>query len=321
MFKGIRHVAGLFMAASLVAGGAVAQDYPTRAITAIVPFSAGGGTDGFARLITPIMAEALGQPIEVVNRPGASSQVGLTELSTSDPDGYTIGFQIFPTSLAYLNPDRGSAYTRESFTPIGPAFEVESVIAVRADSEFHTLKDLIDAATESPGVLTAGTPGLLSTGNLAALGFMQATDTKLALVNFQGGAPNRTALLGGHVAVSFIAMNEALPQLEESGGQVRVLAVLAHKDNPYGLPTAMSQGFDIPAFAPDVGIIAPAGLDPAVLEKLSNALKAALADPALQAEAKRIGNSIGFETPAEYEQRWIDAEAKYQPLIDIARGG
>src|SRR5690606_36894151 len=115
--------------------------------------------DLFARLITPKMAEALGQPIEVVNRPGASSQIGLTEVANSAPDGYTIGFQIFPTSLAYLDPDRQSAYTRDSFTPIGPAYEVESVVAVHRDSQFKSLDDPVEYAKANPGDVTAGTPG------------------------------------------------------------------------------------------------------------------------------------------------------------------
>lgn len=302
-----------------LAGAALAQDYPNRPITAIVPFTAGGGTDLFARLITPKMAEALGQPIEVVNRPGASSQIGLTEVANSAPDGYTIGFQIFPTSLAYLDPDRQSAYTRDSFTPIGPAYEVESVVAVHKDSQFKSLDDLVEYAKANPGVVTAGTPGVLSTGHLAAIGFQQATDTKLALVNFQGGGPSVTATLGGHVAVGFFSMNELLPHLDSRGGNLRPLASLSAVDNPYGVPTATSQGYDIPSYAPDVGIVAPAGLPAEIQAKLSDALRAALEDPAIIEEAKATGNSVGFQTPEEYLERWIAAEAKYQPLIDIAK--
>lgn len=321
-----RKIAGVLSAAIMAVGGlagaALAQDFPEdgRAVTAIVPFSAGGGTDAFARLLTPIMSAELGVPVEVINRPGASSQVGLTELANSAADGHTIGFIIFPTSLAYLNPDRQSAYAREDFQAIGPAFEVSSIVAVRADSEYKTLSDLIDAATETPGVVTAGTPGVMSTGHLASLGFQNATEVKFATVNFQGGGPNVTALLGGHVDVSFIAMNEALPRLESRGGDVRVLAVLSDGENPYGLPTAKSHGFDVPSFAPDVGIVAPAGISDAAIEALSNALKAALNDPGVMARAEEIGNSLNFETPAEYTDHWIGAEEKYQPLIDIARG-
>jgi tripartite-type tricarboxylate transporter receptor subunit TctC len=303
-----------------LAGEAMAQDYPNRPITAIVPFTAGGGTDIFARLITPKMAEALGQSIEVVNRPGASSQIGLTEVANARPDGYTIGFQIFPTSLAYLDPERQSAYTRDSFTPIGPAYEVESVLAVRKDSQFANLAELVEYAKANPGVVTAGTPGVLSTGHLAAIGFQQATDTKLALVNFQGGGPSVTATLGGHVAVGFFSMNELLPQLDTNGGNLRALASLSAVDNPYGVPTATSQGFDIPSYAPDVGIVAPAGLPADIQAALSNALRAALEDPELIKAAKDTGNTVGFQTPEEYLQRWIDAEVKYQPLIDIAKG-
>jgi tripartite-type tricarboxylate transporter receptor subunit TctC len=303
-----------------MAGSAMAQSYPKRAITAIVPFTAGGGTDLFARLITPKMAEVLGQTIEVVNRPGASSQIGLNEVVNAAPDGYTIGFQIFPTSLAYLDPDRQSSYTRDSFTPIGPAYEVESVVAVRKDSQFADLAALVEYAKTNPGVVTAGTPGVMSTGHLAAIGFQEATETQLALVNFQGGGPSVTATLGGHVAVGFFSMNELLPHLESRGGDLRPLASLSAVDNEYGVPTATSQGFDIPSYAPDVGIVAPAGLPAEIQTALSEALRVALEDPEIIQAAKDTGNSVGWESPEEYLQRWIAAEAKYQPLIDIAKG-
>lgn len=292
---------------------------PGHAITAIVPFAAGGGTDAFARLMTPVMSKALGVAINVENKPGASSQIGLTELATSAPDGYTIGFPILPTSLAYLDPDRQSAYTRESFTLIGPAFSVASVVAVRSDSPYKSLADLIQAAKDKPGVLRAGTPGVLSTGNLAAIGFGQATATQFAFVNFQGGGPNVTALLGGHIDVGFLAMNEALPQLDTRGGNVRVLAVLADEPNPYGLPTAASQGFKIPSFSPDVGIVAPAGTPADVVTALSNALKAALEDPEVKKQAEATGNSLQFLSPADYTTHWIEAEKTYKPLIDLAK--
>lgn len=307
------------LAAAGLATAASAQSYPDRPITAIVPFTAGGGTDAFARVLTPKMSAALGVPIEVVNRPGASSQIGLTEVANAAPDGYTIGFQIFPTSLAYLDPDRQSAYTRESFTPIGPAYEVESIVAVRSDSPLKTIADVVEAAREKPGGLKASAPGVMSTGHLAAIGFEQATGTKFAIVNFQGGGPTVTAVLGGHVDIGFFSMNEALPQLDSRGGQIRVVGVLSDKENPYGLPTAAAQGLEIPSYAPDVGIVGPAGMPAEVVDKLSQALKAALEDPEVIAEAKRIGNSIGYQTPEEYAARWVAAEEKYKPLIAIAK--
>jgi tripartite-type tricarboxylate transporter receptor subunit TctC len=314
-------LAGAALLAAGVSAGAGAASFPEpgHTITAVVPFTAGGGTDAFARVVAPVMGKALGTQIEVVNKPGASSQIGLTELAQSKPDGYTIGFAIIPTSLAYLDPDRQSAYTRDSFTLVGPAFSVASVIAVRADGPYKTLQDLIDAAKAKPGELTLGTPGVLSTGDLAAIGVAQATGTEFAFVNFQGGGPNVTALLGGHVDVSLLAMNEALPQLEANGGNVRVLAVLQDNPNPYGLPTAKSLGFDIPSFAPDVGIVAPAGLPPDVLSALSDALKTATADPEVQKQGEATGNSLNFMTPEDYKQHWIEAEGIYTPLIALAK--
>jgi tripartite-type tricarboxylate transporter receptor subunit TctC len=314
-------VAGAALLAAGLPAAAQAAGFPEagHTITAIVPFAAGGGTDAFARVVAPAMGKALGTQIEVENKPGASSQIGLTELTQAKPDGYTIGFAIIPTSLAYLDPDRQSAYTRDSFTLVGPAFSVASVIAVRADGPYKTLQDLVDAAKAKPGELTLGTPGVLSTGDLAAIGFGQATGTEYAFVNFQGGGPNVTALLGGHVEVSLLAMNEALPQLESKGGNVRVLAVLQDNPNPYGLPTAKSLGFDIPSFAPDVGIVAPAGLPDDVLAALSDALKAALSDPDVQKQGEDTGNSLNFMTPADYTQHWIEAEGIYKPLIELAK--
>lgn len=312
----------LFGAALLaLAPPAGAQDFPApgRTITTIVPFAAGGGTDVFARKIALVMAKELGVPVEVVNKPGAASQVGITEVAKSKPDGYTLGWIIFPTSLAYLDPDRKSAYQRKDLEPIGPAFETPTAIAVLASGPHKTLKDLVEAAKASPGKIKAGTPGLLSTNHLANLGFQRSVGAQFAVVNFQGGAPQLTALLGGHIDVGFLGINEAWPQSIGRGGQLRVLGVMSDEESPYGVPTVRSQGYEVPPFAPDVGVVGPAGIPKAVVAVLSKALRKALADPTIKAAAVEIGNTLRSLSPEEYAAHWNKADAKFKPLIELAK--
>ncbi len=309
------------VSAFLVMAPAAAQQFPApgRTITTIVPFEAGGGTDLMARKLTAVMAKVLGVPVQVFNKPGASSQAGITEVARSKPDGYTLGWLIFPTSLAYLDPARQSAYQRKDLEPIGPAFLTPTAITVLAGSPYRSLKDLVDAAKAKPGALKAGTPGLLSTNHLANIGFQQAVGVKFAVVNFQGGAPQRTALLGGHIDVGFLGINEALPDLESKGGTLRVLGVMSDQEKPYGLPSVKSQGFNVPAFAPDVGLAGPAGIPKDVVTILSDALRKAADDSDVKASAASMGNILYYLSPADYAAHWNEADAKFKPLIDLAK--
>ena len=144
----------------LVTGSASAEEFPSRPITLIVPVAAGGPTDVAARILGSVAEKELKQPIVVVNKAGAGSQLGTTELSRAKPDGYTLGFLLPPTTNAIiLNPARQAIFDEKSFTPIINHVVDAGVIWVRADSPLKTFGDLIDAAKKEPSKIRASTTG------------------------------------------------------------------------------------------------------------------------------------------------------------------
>src|SRR5580704_18121085 len=134
-----------------------AEEFPEhgRPITLLVGYAPGGATDTSARLLAAALEPLLHTSVQVVNRPGAGSQVALTQLVRAKPDGYTLSYIVIPTVVThYLDPARGAIYTRASFQPIARHYQSPEVLAVRADGPYHTLKDLVEAARARPGAIT-----------------------------------------------------------------------------------------------------------------------------------------------------------------------
>ncbi len=298
---------------------AATQQFPAagRTITTVVPVPAGGGTDQFARAMAPVLARELGTTVQVVNKPGASMQTGTHEVATARPDGYTLLWIVLPTAAAYLDPNRQSTYTRASLQPIGSVFEVAPAIAVLPNSPYKTLKDFVDAAKANPSKVKGGTAGLLSTSHLASVGFQRAVGIKLATVNFNGGAPMLTALLGGHIDVAFNSIGEVLPQAK--AGQVRVLGVMADGKHMSGVPTFKEQGFNAETLAVDVGLVGPAGMPPEVVARLADALKKAIEDESIKKLMTDQASTLRFLGPDQYKTHWDGIETRFKPLIDLAK--
>jgi tripartite-type tricarboxylate transporter receptor subunit TctC len=297
---------------------ASAQQFPGgRTITTIVPVPPGGGTDQLARAMAPVLGKILGTTVQVVNKPGASMQTGTHEVAFSKPDGTTLLWIVLPTAAAYLDPDRQSTYTRANLQPIGSAFEVAPAIAVKADSKYKTLKDLIDDAKANPSKLKAGTAGLLTTSHLASIGFQRSVGIKFANVNFTGGAQQLTALLGGHIDVAFNSIGEVI--VPARGGQVKVLGVMADGAHMSGMPTINSQGFNAETLSIDIGLVGPAGMPADVVQKLADALKQATEDPSIKKLGEEQTTSVRFLGPDDYKKTWDQIEARYKPLIDLAK--
>ena len=307
------------MAVALLGAQASAQQFPAteRVITTIVPVAAGGGTDVFARQVAPLMAKDLGIPVQVVNKPGGSMQIGANEVVAAKPDGYTLLWIVLPTAAAYLDPDRKSIYARKDLQPIGSAFEVAPAISVLATSPYQSLKDLVDAAKANPGKFKGGTAGVLSTGHLASLAFQRSVGIRLATVNFQGGAPQLTALLGGHIDVAFNTIGEALPQAKN--GTVRILGVMSDQPHPSGVPTIRAQGFSTETLSVNVGLVGPAGLPKDIVAILSASLRKALEDEGVRKFMAENASTLSYLPPEQYAAHWDTIDARFKPLIDLAK--
>lgn len=172
------------------AGAAASKkvEYPTkgRAITIIVPFAPGGANDVAARVQAPALEKELGVPVVVVNKPGASTQIGMTQLVQAKPDGHTLGLLTLPGAmLAYLDPARKAIYSRKDFQVVALQSWDPNGIAVKTDSPHKSLKDLVEAAKANPEKIKIGTSGLLSTDHMVLLMLQRIAQVKFAIAHFE----------------------------------------------------------------------------------------------------------------------------------------
>lgn len=247
--------------------------YPTKPITLLVPFAAGGSTDVTARALAAAAEKSLGQPIAVVNRPGATGTLALTELSKAAPDGYTLATinEIAVDIAPHMQ--KVSFDPLRDFTPIFNYGVYTTFVAVSADSPFKTLKELVEYARANPRIVTVGVPGLGASAHLGMARIAQENKVQFTFVPFPGGAPTTSALLGRHVTVAS-ASGELLPHAKS--GKVRLLAMFEEsklKDFP-NVPTMKELGY---AWSLNswLGIGGPAGMDAAVRDKLYAAFRTA----------------------------------------------
>lgn len=275
-----RTVAGLAagaVAAMTFGAPVMAQDFPNRPVTMIVPWGAGGGTDTVARSLAAAMEQALGQPVNVVNRTGGSGIVGHTAMATAKPDGYTIG--TINVDLSQLVCQGLTDLTADKFTHIALINTEPAAVSVGADSKFNSLEEVLAAIKENPkGTFTASGSGTGSIYHLAWAGLMVAAGIepdKVTWVPSQGGGPSLQDAASG--AVDFVTppLSTAAPLVE--AGKIRPLATMGAER--FGrLP-------DVPTVSEAIGedwtsqtwrmIGAPAGLPDDVRQKLTDAVKAA----------------------------------------------
>ncbi len=314
-------VFALMLSLAGVGGDGRAQSYPRpgRPITLMVPYAPGGGTDTGARLMAAGMEPILKTSVQVVNRPGAGSEVGLTQLVRARPDGYTLSYLVVPTVVThYLDPARQAIYTRTSFQPIGRHYVSPAMLAVRSDSPYRTLKDLVDAARARPGAITVSDSGLMGVPNFLTLMLGQAAGVQFTPVHFDGGAPSITALLGSHVEVLAGGTNDA--SAHKRSGEFRVLGVSDEQPDPTmpEIPTMRSLGYDVIAVS-NTGMVAPAGTPPEVVEVLTNAMKTVIDRPEHQEKLRSIALIAAYLDPAGYTKVWIDNENRVTPILATLR--
>lgn len=316
----------LFVAFSSIASdnpGAQAADFPAkgRPFTVIVPYPAGGATDIATRMVVDVMKNELGTSIQVVNKPGATSQVGMTELVRSKPDGYTISASPLPAViLTYLDPERKAIYTNKSFQPLANVIFPPLVLSVKADSPYKTLHDLVAAAKAKPETLKIASAGVLSNNHLAILQFEQATNTRLAIVHFDGGAAGMNALLGGHVEATVGVLPEVLAHFKN--GAIRPLGVMDARESKFlpGVKTIEAQGFKLYVYGA-TGLAAPAGTPKPVVDILAKAIKTACENEGFLKKMEDMGFPVQYMDPEEYAKFWSQVERDIAPLMNQAKAG
>lgn len=291
-------------------------DFPGgKPITIMVPYAAGGTTDASARLLAEGLEKELSTSVQVVNKPGAASQVGLTELVNARPDGYTLSYGVLPTILThYLIPGRNAPYTRQSFQPVAHHHLVPQMIAVLTESPYTTLRDLVEAARDKPEQIKISDSGLLATPHMSVLTLEKVAGVKFASVHFDGGAPSVSALLGGHVDAVAGGISDALPNFK--AGKFRVLGVADKQESEFlpGVPTMTSQGYNV-VVTSSTGVLAPAGTPREVVDVLTSAMKKVVETDAHEKRLNDLGLSPRYLNPGQYAAFWEDYEAQMAPVL------
>jgi tripartite-type tricarboxylate transporter receptor subunit TctC len=305
----------------LFAGAAEAAAFPEkgRPITMIVPWSAGGSLDLSARLLASDMEKILGTPVMVVNKPGASGQVGTTQLALAKPDGYTFGVTAIPsTSTIYLDPDRKAVFGRKELAPLARHVSDPIAIAVRADSKYQTLKDLVADAKANPERVKAGSPGILSAMHLGLLLFQKAADLRFAPVQFDGSGQVATALLGGHIDVMFDVIAVNAPNIK--AGKVRILGVMDREPSRQfpEVKTLESQGLKV-YLSTSRAYSAPGGTPKEIVEILSAAIKKATEGEAHRKRLEELSLTVAYLDAAQFGAYWDELDAQIKPFIALAK--
>ncbi|AMJ61525.1 Bug family tripartite tricarboxylate transporter substrate binding protein [Bosea sp. PAMC 26642] len=259
-------------------GIARAAGYPERDITLLVPWPPGGGTDTLARTLVKNAQKYLGASVTVVNRTGGNGVVGMQAGAQAKPDGYTLSLITLHLSsyrLLGVNP-----LSYRDFEPLALLNRSLGVLAVKADSPFQTLKDLIEYAKANPGVVTVGNSGAGAPPHLSAALIAKTYGFKWTLVPFEGTAPARTAVAGGHITVLASGADEALQFYKTK--QMRYLAITADQRHPsfQEVPTIAEAGYPVDGLILDWrGIAVPKGTPPEIQTVLMEGIRKMANDP------------------------------------------
>jgi len=306
------------MSLSAISLTAFAQSYPSRTITIIVPYPAGGPTDTIARILAERMQAALGQTVIIENIGGAGGSIGVGRVAHATPDGYTLSIghtqtHVFNASIMKLDYD-----VVNDFAPISLIADTPIWIVTRKSLPADDVKSFIAWLKSENGKATMGAVGIGSPTEFAARIFMKQTGTSFQLVPYRGGAPLLQDMLGDHIDFAFGQAAGYVTTVEN--GQLKALAVLQPKRwwAAPNVPTLDELGFKNIDASFWHGLWAPKGTPPDVIAKLNAAVRVALADPTVQDRFKKVGQEIWpveDQTPEALAAKQKAEMAKWTPVI------
>jgi tripartite-type tricarboxylate transporter receptor subunit TctC len=312
----MRRAALAVSALLLVTLSAAAQSYPTRPVTLIVPFPAGGGVDAVARIVADKLSHALGQPIVIDNRGGAGGVIGTRLAARAAPDGYTLVMSHTGTTsinpTLYANPGYDP---RKDFTPIGLISSTPIVIMTHPSFGPKTIGELIAFAKAQPGKLNMGTPPMGTGGYLSAELFKAMAGVDATIVLYKGTGPLTNDLLGGQVPVAFNVMAPAMGNLQ--AGTLRAMAVLGPQRSSLlpDVPTAAESGLTGFEAMLHYGLLAPAGTPRAIVARLNAELRKVVDSEDVKQRIHADGGDMLVSTPEEYSADIDQEEKKWSALI------
>ena len=305
--------------ALLATTGTSAQDYPSRPVTLIVPYAAGGGNDVMARIVTEKMSRSLGQQIVIENKGGAGGSIATRQVAKAAPDGYTLGLggtgthAINPTLYPNVGYD-----PRRDFAPVGLIATSALVVLVNTSVPAKTVPELIALARRDPGKLNYASARVGSGIHLGAELFATMAGVKLTHIPYKGSSPALTDLIGGHVAIYFSSLPPAIALIRE--GKVRALAVTGPQRSALlpDLPTVAEAALPGYESVLHYGIVAPAGTPRPIVEKLNAAMQAALAEADVRERIVADGAEPLPGTPEDYAADIDREETKWSKVVKVS---
>jgi tripartite-type tricarboxylate transporter receptor subunit TctC len=305
-----------------IPGTALADSYPSRPISVIIPFPPGGVAELTARPLLSMMERILKQPMVVVNKPGASGTVGAQQAAISKPDGYTLlvtvsSMSVFPEVDILFG--RPKTYKREDFAPIALLSADPMILVVKKDSPYKSVADIVADAKKRPNEIKYSSSGVYGATHLPTEMFAHAAGIKLRHVPYTGGGPALIALLGGHVDILFSVPIIAFVQLKS--GDVTPLAVASEKRHPafLNIPTLKELGYDVEYYM-WCGFFAPKATPPDILKILREATRKAAASPEFKAAMDKMNTPIDYRDADEFQKFWDkDAQRSIEAIRRIGR--
>jgi tripartite-type tricarboxylate transporter receptor subunit TctC len=309
--------AALLLTASALPVFAHAASYPERAIQLIVPFAAGGGADVFARTISAPLAQELGQPVVVVNKPGAGGIIGADLAAKAAPDGYTLMYATPGTQITNPLLIKSLPYDPKAFVTVAPVLEAPNVLVVNREVPANNVQELVDLARRTPGNLNFSSSGMGSTQHLSGELFKNMADVDVTHVAYKGSGPATVDLLAGNVQMAIDTLAVQLPHIRS--GAMRALGVTTQERHPL-LPDVPTVAETLPGFSSSAlnYILAPARTPSEVVEKLTAAFAKVLSKPEVRARLLELGTIPVVATPAELDARVAAEQGKWKKVIEGA---
>ena len=294
-------IGAIALAAATLSLGAAAQAYPTKPITIVVPFSAGGTTDILARLVGQYLTTELGQPVVVDNKAGAGGNIGGALAAKAPADGYTLFMGTVGTHAINAALYKKMPFDHvKDFAPLSRVANVPNLLVAHPSQPFKTVPEMIAYAKANPGKINFGSPGNGASPHLSGELFKSMAKVELTHIPYKGSAPAVSDLLGNQIAIMFDNMPSVIPHVRS--GKLRAIAISTAQRSPElpDVPTIAEAGVPGYEAVSWFGLFAPAATPKPVLDKLSTALSKVLANPEVQKKISAQGGETVNETPAQF---------------------
>ena len=316
---GAARIAIAVVCATLVAAEATAQAFPSKPITIVVPFPAGGVTDPVARAVGIKITESTGQTVIVDNKPGAASIIGAEIVKRAAPDGYTVFFGHFASHAVNQFIYAKLPYDPiKDFAPITPIIFTQSLLVVPLSSPAKTVAELVAYAKSKPGGLNYASQGIAAGGHLLGEMFKGQAGVTLNHIPYKGSGPAIQDILAGRIDLFFDALITSGVQVKD--GKLRALALASPKRSPLypNVPTMAEAGYPNVELIAWFGMFAPGGTPPAIVNRLNDEFIKAIRSPDIAKRFTDLGLDIYTSTPAEFTALIASDAVKYAKLVKEA---